>query len=555
MSARRAAPGPKTRPSRLAEVLAVGLDVRKPSPVGVVVRDHDVDMKIALEMSEDPTLSPEQQLSQLIATRLDKSGSVTRLFESPKGRRLLQIVGEYRNKHKDSLRVRTSRKYGSKLALSDMSPVRVVEDMRELFNMLLEGEKQVDDPERLPIVMFLRTTTDAALYLHTMISMQQTPENGHIYRDRTRGIIDYFGMGWVRGLDTWYETLTGALDQPDQPDALDAPKLLEQMRRVMCIHEDRTVSVRPEWIMRNKWIDASHLPKRIKSIGDHAFADCISLKTLKHLPDKLTSIGSFAFASCTHLNLESIPEGIKTIHPFTFAACVSLVAPRLPRTLEVIGHQAFGECDDLRWTVLPDTVTKIEEKAFIDCPKLALTHLPPKLTNIKASTFFQCRMLNPTHLPDGLLYIGRTAFFQCKSLALTSLPKGLRRIDEEAFMGCTSLALTSLPQGLLLIDDGAFRGCTSLALTELPHHFLVEGSASVGSYAFAGCSNLPLGVRMMLATLFPLCRPWFSAEERQKNLEPSFTPDVLYTAAQNHEQFVQNLATASPTEFSSSGGA
>ena len=75
-----------------------------------------------------------------------------------------------------------------------------------------------------------------------------------------------------------------------------------------------------------------------------------------------------------------------------------------------------------------------------------------------------------------------------RTIDITALPcefNGITSIGSYAFAYCTNLALTSLPESLTSIDNYAFNNCTNLALTSLP-----ENLTSIGNYAFHGCTSL-----------------------------------------------------------------
>ena len=63
--------------------------------------------------------------------------------------------------------------------------------------------------------------------------------------------------------------------------------------------------------------------KKVLSIGDEAFSDCLKLTGIK-IPDSVTSIGYKAFYRCVNLKSISIPYGVKSIEEGTFGGCYSL---------------------------------------------------------------------------------------------------------------------------------------------------------------------------------------------------------------------------------------
>jgi len=66
-----------------------------------------------------------------------------------------------------------------------------------------------------------------------------------------------------------------------------------------------------------------------------------------------------------------------------------------------------------------------------------------------------------------------------------TVPDGLASIGSYAFDGCTALVSIDLPDSLASIGDYTFYGCTSLVLVALP-----DSLASIGYGAFYGCTSL-----------------------------------------------------------------
>lgn len=114
------------------------------------------------------------------------------------------------------------------------------------------------------------------------------------------------------------------------------------------INDDNTVTI----TNCEKWISWANLDKlngmKITAIGDNAFKDCTSLKTVT-LGRYITSIGENAFEN-TAIETISLPEGLKSIGERAFGECASLKA--------IQGYTYRGEG------------TKIATNAFDGCGEL-----------------------------------------------------------------------------------------------------------------------------------------------------------------------------------------
>jgi hypothetical protein len=85
------------------------------------------------------------------------------------------------------------------------------------------------------------------------------------------------------------------------------------------------------------------------------------------------------------------------------------------------------------------------------------------------------------------------------------IPKGVASIGYYAFSGCSGLTAIVIPEGVTSIGYYAFSGCSGLTAIVIP-----ESVTSIGSYAFTGCSGLtsiviPEGVTSIGSYAFSGC--------------------------------------------------
>ena len=106
---------------------------------------------------------------------------------------------------------------------------------------------------------------------------------------------------------------------------------------VSCSRFDEPISIE---------IPPMYLEKPVTSIGEGAFEDCESLKSIV-IPNSVTSIGEWAFQGCESLTSIVIPDGVTSIGDFAFAFCKSLTSIVIPNSVTSIGNFAFGECKSL----------------------------------------------------------------------------------------------------------------------------------------------------------------------------------------------------------------
>jgi hypothetical protein len=228
------------------------------------------------------------------------------------------------------------------------------------------------------------------------------------------------------------------------------------------------------------------LPAALKTLGAHAFYECVSLLSLDWpFSAEGASIGSFAFSGCVFLVSVNLPEGLETIGESAFQHCGFLREISLPTGLQEIGKGAFANCIFLRIVSLPAGLSQIGEEAFQYCSSLRELSLPAGLQQIGDRAFNSCSSLRELSLPVGLQQIGVGAFAGCSSLREISLPAGLQQIGSSAFTSCSSLEQVTLPVSLQQIGNSAFQGCSSLEQVTLP-----AGLQQIGTYIFRNCTSL-----------------------------------------------------------------
>lgn len=255
-------------------------------------------------------------------------------------------------------------------------------------------------------------------------------------------------------------------------------------------------------------LETISLPKTISYIGESAFRNCFSLKSinLKDL-NELEIIYDKTFLNCKSLRSITLPSRIKTISSQAFAGCRQLKVIKNTSSLTHIGEKAFFNCHNLTTIDLPPTLKSIDDWAFSDCYKLKKIALPNSLTQLGEYVFDNCTALKTVYLPentkedeDGFISInGKVAlgciFTNCNKLenyfvdencpTYTSIEGNVYSKDESSFVLCapakTSVNLLKVKN----VDEYAFANCKKLkSVTILQTLEFVAGNS------FLGCDNL-----------------------------------------------------------------
>lgn len=217
--------------------------------------------------------------------------------------------------------------------------------------------------------------------------------------------------------------------------------------------------------------------KGFKEVGDFAFTECRSLKTVilpegterigimgfnmcdsledLHLPDSIREIGDYAFNSAVISGELALPASLAEISPMTFRRA-SVGSVTIPDGVTAIGEYAFDGCTltaENASLVIPDSVTDIRKGAFRYCQSLCSVTLSKNLTAIKEGVFEGCGSLTEVSVPDGVEVIEERAFAYCASLKRVTIPDSVTEIRSAAFEGCIALKSISVPAGCRIAED------------------------------------------------------------------------------------------------------
>ena len=92
--------------------------------------------------------------------------------------------------------------------------------------------------------------------------------------------------------------------------------------------------------------------KIVISIGEYAFSDCSSLKSVI-IPDSVKNISAYAFYSSKHLEKITIPNSVISIGNCAFQYCSSLANITIENGVTSIGHWVFDDTaiynDESNW--------------------------------------------------------------------------------------------------------------------------------------------------------------------------------------------------------------
>ena len=137
------------------------------------------------------------------------------------------------------------------------------------------------------------------------------------------------------------------------------------------------------------------------------------------IPKGVTSIGDLAFADCLSLSLVSIPSGVKSIGKSAFSGCTGLTSITIPSSVTVIEERAFFKCSALILVQFEDDshLESIGNKAFRNCKNLSQIEIPDGVKQIGDEVFGGCKLLTDVKIPESVTQRGENLFGRRKSTA------------------------------------------------------------------------------------------------------------------------------------------
>ena len=246
------------------------------------------------------------------------------------------------------------------------------------------------------------------------------------------------------------------------------------------IIEDGVTSIGSYAFFRSTKVNNVTIPGSVKTIGDHAFDNCVNLESLI-ISDGVTSIGNYTFFK-TGVKSVTIPGSMITIGEFAFHNCLSLDSLIISDGVPSIGNYAF-QYSGLKNVAIPGSVKTIGEGAFSACYQLESVIISYGVTSIGKSAFLHSGLKNVT-IPGSVQIIGEGAFQSCGNLESAIISYGVTSIEKYAFSS-SGVKNVTIPGSVKTIGDYAFQSCGNLESVIIP-----DGVKTIGQGAFQSCNRL-----------------------------------------------------------------
>jgi len=233
------------------------------------------------------------------------------------------------------------------------------------------------------------------------------------------------------------------------------------------------------------------IPKEIRSIHEHAFQNCHSLRAVNVSEDNqnyasvdgvLFNKGKTELIYFPHGKAGdyTVPDTVTVINDNTFVARSELNSINMPASVTNIGNNAFVDTVNLasinvdrsnrNYASKDGVLLNKLETAIIHFPegKAGSYTIPNTITRLGDNVFRGRNNITSVTIPNSVTSIGKQTFNECHGLASINIPGSVTSIGESAFNNCSTLTSVTLNEGLINIHDKAFYNCTAVTSINIP---------------------------------------------------------------------------------------
>ena len=198
------------------------------------------------------------------------------------------------------------------------------------------------------------------------------------------------------------------------------------------------------------------------------------------IADEVTQMSANIFKGNKNITSVRFGNNIKTIPNNAFQGCEALKEVILSDSVETIGENAFQGCYNLEKVKFGSGIKNIYSGAFKSNAALKEVKIESEVATY-SSAFESCINLVNVYLPNGT--VGSSVFRYCSNLKKIVVKDGTQSVASYAFNGCSHLSDVSFSV-MKTLSISAFDGCESLKSINLSQ------ATNLPEYTFRYCKKL-----------------------------------------------------------------
>ena len=235
-------------------------------------------------------------------------------------------------------------------------------------------------------------------------------------------------------------------------------------------------------------------------LAGEAFAYCHSLTSIT-IPESVTSIGNMAFRDCSSLksvvwNAKKCEDFTSNFNPFNGSQS-QITSFIIGDRVEHIPAYLCYNMASLTSVTIPSSVTSIGGRAF---RRTAIYH---DEANWESGVLYISNCLIEAKedisgsyaIKDNTRMLANYAFWNCTSLTSIAIPNSITGIGDWAFGWCSSLTSIAIPNSVTSIGEGAFYGCYFLDTLYIEATTPPVLESNMFEYAPASICYIPCGTK------------------------------------------------------------
>ena len=186
------------------------------------------------------------------------------------------------------------------------------------------------------------------------------------------------------------------------------------------------------------------LPEKEDTIDGYAIEDSAflgtSITSIK-LPESLTAIQGSAFRDCAQLTEIVIPDNVDYIGDHCFAGCKRLKSLKLGSKINTLGICILEDCIGITEITIPKTVTNTGDwyDGCLQGSSVETLIIEPGMKKIPEHLARECKTLKTVYLPDTVSEIGDYSFSGCSNLEKLYSNRSSFDFSAYSFEGCVKL--------------------------------------------------------------------------------------------------------------------